>query len=72
MRGREDVMERARACSADVERFEAARDERDQRAGEYRASSGSSDELPTFVELRAAEEQLAAREAWLKWTESDF
>lgn len=65
-------MQRARAFSADVERFEAAREERDRRAGEYRAASGSPDELPTFVELKAAEEQLAAREAWLKWTESDF
>jgi hypothetical protein len=55
-----------------VERFEAAREERDRRAGEYRAASGSPDELHTFVELKAAEEQLAAREAWLKWTESDF
>lgn len=66
------MMQRARTCSADVERFEAAREERDRRAGEYRAASGSPDELHTFVELKAAEEQLAAREAWLKWTESDF
>ena len=65
-------MERARVISADVERLQAAREEHDRRAGEYRAASGSSDELHTFVELKAAEEQLAAREAWLKWTESDF
>ena len=65
-------MERARASSTDVERFEAAREERDRRAGEHHAASGSPDELPTFVELKAAEEQLAAREAWLKWTDSDF
>jgi hypothetical protein len=65
-------MERARASSVDVERFEAAREERDRRAGEYDAASGSPDELPTSVELKAAEEQLAAREAWLKWTDSDF
>jgi hypothetical protein len=65
-------MERATATSPDVERFEAAREERDRRAGEYSAASGSPDELPAFVELLAAEEQLAAREAWLKWTETDF
>ena len=64
-------MERARALSADVERFEAAREERDRRAGEYSAASGSPDELPAFVELKAAEEQVAAREAWLRWTESE-
>jgi hypothetical protein len=65
-------MERARAVSVDVERFEAAREERDRRAGEYSAAGGSPDELSAFVELKAAEEQLAAREAWLTWTESDF
>ena len=65
-------MERWRAISADVERFEAAREERDRRAGQYNAASGSPDELPAFVELQAAEEQLAAREAWLEWTERDF
>jgi hypothetical protein len=70
--GTEDLMERANAISADMERLEAAREERDRRAGKYHAASGSPDELPTFVELKAAEEQLAAREAWLKWTESDF
>ena len=65
-------MEPARASSADVERFEAAREERDRRAGEYHSARCSPDELPTSVELKAAEEQLAAREAWLKWTDSDF
>ena len=65
-------MERARAISADVKRFEAAREERDRRAGEYSAASGSPDELPALVELQAAEEQLAAREAWLEWAEEDF
>ena len=66
------MMEPPRAISADVERVELARQERDRRAGEYRAASGSPDELPAFVELHAAEEELAARGAWLKWTERDF
>ena len=65
-------MERARANSPDVQRFEAAREERDRRAQEYSAASGSPEELPASVELNAAEEQLAAREAWLEWTESDL
>jgi hypothetical protein len=71
-RGREDVMEPPRAIPADVERFEVARQERDRRAGEYRAASGSPYELSAFVELKAAEKELAARGAWLKWTERDF
>jgi hypothetical protein len=65
-------MERARAISADVEQLEAAREERDRRAGRYSAASGSPDELSAFVELQAAEEQLAAREAWLEWAERGF
>ena len=58
--------------SGAVERFEAAREERDRRAGRYDAASGSPEELPAFTELQAAEDQLAAREAWLKWVERDY
>ena len=68
----EDTMGRARAISADVERVVAAREERDRRAGQCSAASGWPDELPAFVELQAAEEQLAAREAWLEWAERGF
>jgi hypothetical protein len=55
-----------------VEPFEAAREERDRRAGQYDAASGSPEALPAFTELQAAEDQLAAREAWLKWVERDY
>jgi hypothetical protein len=58
-------------CCA-VEPFEAAREERDRRAGQYDAASGSPEALPAFTELQAAEDQLAAREAWLKWVERDY
>jgi hypothetical protein len=54
-----------------VDRFRAARDERDRRAAQYDAASGSTAELPAFTELQAAEHQLAARTAWLSWTEGD-
>jgi hypothetical protein len=55
-----------------VARFESAREERDRRAEQHEAATGSSSELPAFTELRAAEEQFAAREAWLKWVERDY
>jgi hypothetical protein len=55
-----------------VERLQAAREERDRRAKHYDAASGSSAELPAFTELQAAEDQFAAREAWVKWTEKDY
>ena len=51
------------------ERFDAAREDRDRRAEQYESAKGSSAELPAFTELKAAEEQFAAREAWRKWTE---
>lgn len=54
-----------------VERFEAAREERDRRSDQHGAAQGSADELRAFTELKAAEDQFAAREAWLKWTEKD-
>jgi hypothetical protein len=54
-----------------VERFQAARDERDRRADRHDAANGPTQELKTFTELQAAEDQFAAREAWLKWTERD-
>jgi hypothetical protein len=66
-------MENSKSHSDAVERFQAAREERDRRAGLYEAASGSpGGELSAFTELQAAEEQLAARDAWLKWTESDY
>jgi hypothetical protein len=33
---------------------------------------GSSNELPAFTQLEAAEEQFAAREAWLKWIDRGY
>ena len=65
-------MDQSEGHSGAVERFQAAREERDRRAGQYNAASGSPQELPAFTELRAAEDQLAAREAWLKWIERDY
>jgi hypothetical protein len=63
---------RSESHSTAVERFKSAREERDRRASQYEAVSGSSNELGAFTQLRAAEEQLAAREAWLKWIERDY
>lgn len=52
-----------------IDRFRAAREERDQCAAEYDAASGSPGELPAYTKLQAAEQQLAARKAWLSWAE---
>lgn len=55
-----------------VERFTAARAERDRRSDEYEAATGSPTELVAFTELQAAEDQFAAREAWLLWLDRDY
>jgi uncharacterized protein YqfB (UPF0267 family) len=65
-------MDQSESHSSAVKRFQSAREERDRRASQFDAASGSSKELPAFTELQAAEEQLAAREAWLKWIERDY
>jgi hypothetical protein len=65
-------MTKTRERHVAVERFEAAREERDERAERYDAAKGSSGELPAFTELQAAEDQFAAREAWLEWVEGDY
>ena len=65
-------MDRSESHPVAVEQFQAAREERDRRVGRYDAASGSPEELPAFTELQAAEDQLAAREAWLKWIERDY
>jgi hypothetical protein len=71
-RGEEGLMDKSESDLGAVDRFRAAREERDRRAAQYDAASGSPAELPAFTELQAAEQQLAARKAWLSWTEGDY
>jgi hypothetical protein len=52
-----------------MDRFHAAREERDRRAAQYEAADAAPGELAAFTELQAAEQQLAARKAWLSWTD---
>ena len=55
-----------------VDRFEAARNERDRRVEEHDQASGPDSDLTSFTELKNAEDQFAAREAWLNWVERDY
>jgi hypothetical protein len=64
-------MDKIKSDPEGVDRFRAAREERDRRAAQYDAASGSPGELSAFTELQAAEQQLAARTAWLRWAEED-
>lgn len=62
--------ERSRAQA--VQRLEGAREQRARRTEQYEAAAGSLRELSAFTELRAADEQFAAREAWLKWLDRGY
>lgn len=55
-----------------IERLQEARDEQQRRAEQHDAARGSSGELSAQVELQGAEEQFAAREAWVQWTRRDY
>jgi hypothetical protein len=55
-----------------VERLDRARDQRATAAREFEAADGSARELPAFAKLEDAEEQFAAREAWLKWIDGGY
>jgi len=65
-------MEKSETRVHAVERLEAARETKDWRSTQHDAATGSSNELSARAELQAADEQFAAREAWLKWTETDY
>jgi hypothetical protein len=66
MQVRDDV--RAQA----VARLDGARRQRTECSDRYEAARGSSQELRASTELEAAEDQLAAREAWLQWIDRDY
>jgi uncharacterized protein YqfB (UPF0267 family) len=65
-------MDKSQSDPQAVDRLRAAREERDRRAAQYDVASGSPGELSAFTELQAAEQQLAARKAWLSWTDGDY
>ncbi len=53
-------------------RLKEARDEQQRRVEQHDAASGSPSELPAQANLQKADEQVAAREAWVQWTEREY
>jgi len=51
------------------QRLTAALAEQGRLAGRFEAAAGTSGELPAGVELYAADAQVAARDAWLRWVD---
>jgi hypothetical protein len=55
-----------------VDRLQGARERRAKCSERYESARGSSRELRAYTELMAAEDQFAAREAWLKWIDRGY
>jgi hypothetical protein len=51
--------------------LEVAMDTQDRSRARYAAAIGTSAELRSYIALRAADEQVSARGAWLEWVEDD-
>jgi hypothetical protein len=55
-----------------VARLQLAGRRRDRQVRQYDAARGSRSELAAYAELRAAVDQVAAREAWLAWLDRGY
>lgn len=66
--GREDAGERSRATG----RLEAALGEQHRLTGRYDVARGTSSEMTAYADLREAGEQVAARDAWVKWLDRAY
>ena len=54
-----------------VQRLEAALVEEDRLGERFDAAVGTSTEFGAYVRLRAAGEQVTARQAWLNWVDGE-
>lgn len=54
-----------------LRRLDAALVEQQRLAERFDAAIGTSTELGAYVRLRAAGDQVRAREAWVKWVDDD-
>ncbi len=66
--GRDDAGERSRATG----RLETALGEQHRLTGRYDAARGSSSEMTAYADLREAGEQVAARDAWVRWIDRAY
>ena len=64
-------MTRSEEHDSAVQRLEAVLAEQDRLSQRHDAAIGTSTELGARVELRAAGDQVAAREAWLHWVDDE-
>jgi hypothetical protein len=66
------VNDQDRGREAAVARLQQAGRRRDSQIRQHDAARGSRSELAAYTELRAAVDQVAAREAWLAWLDRGY
>jgi hypothetical protein len=54
-----------------VRRLESALLEQDRLGERFQVAAGTTTEFGAYVRLRAAADQVRARQAWLRWVEDD-
>jgi hypothetical protein len=54
-----------------VERLRAGLAEQDRLRDRYSSAMGTSGEFAAYMQLQAAGDQVAAREAWVRWVDDD-
>lgn len=68
----ESVTDHDQGRDGALARLQLASRRRDRQVRQYDAARGSRGELTAYTELRAAVDQVAAREAWLAWLDRGY
>jgi hypothetical protein len=65
----QDGYERSDEQLTATDRLKTALEEQTRLTGRYEAAAGTGSEMNAYSRLREANEQVAAREAWVKWVD---
>lgn len=68
----EQAREGSEAHASALQRLELARSEQQERSAAHHAAHDTGSEMDTANHLARANEQLAAREAWVQWVERGY
>ncbi len=72
MTPRHGIDERSDEQGKATDRLNTALDEEARLTGRYDAAVGTGSEMSAYAQLRGAGEQVAAREAWVKWLDRSY
>ena len=66
------MIDQDRGREVAVARLQSESRRRDMQVRQYDAARGTHGELSAYTQLRAAVDQVAAREAWLAWLDRGY